>query len=80
MTTLAIIAAAIAAIMATAATRKVAYFVLLLIVGEFGIGVASILTYLPIGLAVAHNWLAGLLLLVMLKLLALSRETWGREL
>ncbi len=79
LTTLAIIAAAIAGIMATAATRKTAYFVLLLLVGELGIGVAAILTDLPIGLAVAHNWLAGLLLLVMLKLLALSRETWGRE-
>ena len=66
--------------MATAATRKVAYFVLLLLMGEIGIGVAAILTGLPIGLAVAHNWLAGLLLLAMLKLLALGRETWGREL
>ncbi len=42
---------------------------------EFGVGVAAVLMQLPIGLAVAHNWLAGLLLLVMLKLLQLSRQT-----
>ncbi len=77
LTTLAVIAAAITAIMATAATRKVAYFVLVLLFVEFGIGVAAIITGLPIGLAVAHNWLAGLLMLTMLKLLALSRETWA---
>ncbi len=76
LATLAIIAAAIAAIMGTAATRKVAYFALLLVVAESAIGVASVLTHLPIGLAVAHNWLAGLLVLSMLKLLALSRESW----
>jgi heme A synthase len=35
--------------------------------------VTAVLSSLPIGLAVAHNWLAGLLLLALLKLLALSR-------
>ena len=76
LTAIAVISAAIAAIMATAATRKMAHFALLLLLGEFGIGVAAIVTGLPISLALAHNILAGLLLLAMLKLLALSRETW----
>ena len=77
LTTIAVISAAIAAFMATAATRKVAYFALLLLLGEFGIGVAATVTRLPIALAVAHNALAGLLLLALLKLQALSRERWG---
>jgi cytochrome c oxidase assembly protein subunit 15 len=45
--------------------------VLLLVTAEFSIGVASVATGLPIGLAVAHNWVAGLLLLTMLKIASL---------
>jgi len=41
---------------------------------EFSVGVASVLSGLPIGMAVAHNWLAGLLLLALLRLLALQRQ------
>ena len=48
--------------------------VLLLVLAEFSIGVAAIATDLPIGLAVAHNWLAGMLLLAMLKIVALNRS------
>ena len=44
---------------------------------EFSIGLASVLTGLPISLAVAHNWFAGLLLLALLKMLALSRTPEG---
>jgi cytochrome c oxidase assembly protein subunit 15 len=51
-----------------------ALVVLILVVAEFGIGVASILTDLPIGMAVAHNWLAAILLLSLLRLLALCRN------
>ena len=48
--------------------------VLILVVVEFCIGVASILTDIPIGIAVAHNWLAAILLLSLLRLLALCRN------
>ena len=48
--------------------------VLILVVAEFGIGVASILMELPIGIAVAHNWLAAILLLSLLRLWALCRN------
>lgn len=41
---------------------------------EFGVGVAAILTDLPIGVAVAHNWLAAILLLGLLRLFALCRN------
>ncbi len=47
--------------------------VLLLVIIEFSIGVAAIASDLPIALAVAHNWVAGLLLLAMLKIVALNR-------
>jgi heme A synthase len=49
--------------------------IILLVLTEFSVGVAAILTRLPIGLAVAHNWLAGLLLLSLLGLTALSRKS-----
>ena len=45
-----------------------------LVLAEFGVGVASVLAGLPITLAVAHNWLAGLLLLCLLKMLSLHRQ------
>lgn len=48
--------------------RASAIVVLLLVMFEFGLGVSAILTALPIGIAVAHNWIAALLLLAMLKL------------
>lgn len=48
--------------------------VLLLVTLEFAVGVAAILTDIPIGIAVAHNWLAAILLLVLLRLLALCRN------
>jgi len=47
--------------------------VLLLVTSEFSIGVAAIVLELPISLAVAHNWLAGLLLLGLLNIQALKR-------
>jgi len=56
--------------------RRTAIFLLALLLLEFGVGVAAVLTKLPIGLAVAHNWLAALLLLSLLKLLALSRPDY----
>jgi cytochrome c oxidase assembly protein subunit 15 len=47
--------------------------VVALVAAEFSVGVAAILTDLPIGIAVAHNWLAAILLLGLLRLLALCR-------
>jgi cytochrome c oxidase assembly protein subunit 15 len=48
--------------------------VLVLVATEFSVGVAAILTDLPIGVAVAHNWLAAILLLGLLRLFALCRN------
>lgn len=53
--------------------RLVAGTVLLLVSVEFAVGITSVLSGLPVGLAVAHNWLAALLLLAMLKLLSLNQ-------
>ena len=51
-----------------------AVFVIALVALEFSVGVAAILTDLPIGIAVAHNWLAAILLLGLLRLFALCRN------
>lgn len=53
--------------------RATALVLLTLVVAEFSLGVATVLTGLPIGLAVAHNWLAALLLLGLLRLVAQTR-------
>jgi len=55
--------------------RAAGVAVLLLVTLEFTLGVTAILSDLSIGLAVAHNWLAGLLLLGLLKIHALNRAT-----
>lgn len=52
--------------------------VLIVVAAEFSVGVAAILTDVPIGIAVAHNWLAAILLLGLLRLLALSRKRASR--
>jgi cytochrome c oxidase assembly protein subunit 15 len=43
-------------------------------VAEFVVGIAAIVSDLPIAVAVAHNWLAAILLLVLLRLLALCNN------
>jgi cytochrome c oxidase assembly protein subunit 15 len=48
--------------------------VIAIVLTEVSIGVAAILTDLPIGIAVAHNWLAAILLLGLLRLLALCNN------
>ena len=48
--------------------------VLILVLLEFSVGMAAILTNLPMLIAVAHNLLAALLLLGLLRLLALCRN------
>jgi len=51
--------------------RLAAGTVVSLAAAEFGVGAAAILAQLPIEIAVAHNWLAAVLLLALLRLLAL---------
>ena len=70
--------AAVSALRAGPAYRAVAVVICLLVAVEFMIGITAILSGLPIGLAVAHNWFAGLLLLAFLKLMALSTKAPGR--
>jgi len=65
--------AALVAYRADSRYRTVALIIFLLATTEFFLGFTAILTGLPIILAVAHNWLAGLMLLAFLKLTALSR-------
>lgn len=48
-----------------------AALVIAIVIAEFGVGVASVLSDIPIEVAVAHNWLAAILLLALLRLLAL---------
>jgi cytochrome c oxidase assembly protein subunit 15 len=55
-------------ILASPAQRAIGIFVCLVVAAEFLIGVAAVKTNIPIAAAVAHNWLAGLLLLGLLKL------------
>jgi cytochrome c oxidase assembly protein subunit 15 len=61
----------------TGGLRGLAVAAGLLVLIEFGVGVAAILFGVPIALAVSHNWIAGLLLLVLLKMSALSQERWS---
>lgn len=55
--------------------RIVGLAAMTLVTIEFVLGASAIITGLPIGAAVAHNWLAALLLLAFLKLLSESRST-----
>lgn len=74
LTVLFTVFAALAALRADSAYRTVAMIIVALVIIEFLIGVTAILTSLPISLAVAHNWFAGMLLLALLKLFALMRK------
>jgi cytochrome c oxidase assembly protein subunit 15 len=66
-----ILLAALTALHAGARYRTTAIAILALVTLEFSVGIAAILTSLPISLAVAHNWLAGLILLALLRLASL---------
>ena len=54
--------------------RLTAGIILVLLTLHFSVGIAATLTRLPIVLAVAHKWLAGMLLLSLLKLMSLNKE------
>lgn len=73
LTAIIVLVAGTIAIRTGADLRIVGSVVMLLVASEFALGVSAILTGLPIGIAVAHNWIAALLLLGLLKLLAGSR-------
>jgi cytochrome c oxidase assembly protein subunit 15 len=53
------------------------YVAILLVAAEFLVGVSAIVAGLPIGIAVAHNWIAALILLALLKLYAESQAGSG---
>jgi cytochrome c oxidase assembly protein subunit 15 len=71
--------AAVLAFFGNVRFRPAALLIFLLVIAEFGVGLASVVTGIPIVLAVAHNFIAGLLLLALLKLLALSTSTVRTE-
>jgi cytochrome c oxidase assembly protein subunit 15 len=73
LTLLSVIVAAVLAMLARSDLRIVGAVVLSVVILEFTVGVSAILTDIPIGVAVAHNWLAGILLLALLKLHAESQ-------
>jgi cytochrome c oxidase assembly protein subunit 15 len=66
--------AALTALRAGPAYRAIAVVIIALVTLEFLLGITAILTSIPISLAVAHNWFAGLLLLSLLKLFALATK------
>jgi len=74
----AVIAAAIVLLAGFLALRAklglTAIVVLVLVTAEFSTGIAAILTDIPISIAVAHNGLAAMLLLSLLRLLALCNN------
>ena len=47
---------------------------IVIVILEFAVGITAVLADIPISLAVAHNWLAAMLLLGLLRLLALNRR------
>ena len=72
VTTLIVVIAGVLALRARMGVTAV--LVLVLVAAEFCIGIAAVIAELPIGIAVAHNWLAAMLLLALLRLLALCRN------
>lgn len=70
----ALMAAVAGALAMSRGLRAVGATILVVVAAELTVGVASVLGGLPISLAVAHNWLAGLLLLSLLKLAADNRR------
>jgi len=59
--------------------RSAAIIALALVLAEFGLGVASVVTGLPIALALGHNALAALLLLALVRMLALQSGADQRQ-
>ena len=74
VTTLMVLAVGFMAWIVGGRLRKAGAIALILVTAELSIGITAIISDLPIELAVAHNWVAGLLLLVMLKIAALNQD------
>jgi len=77
LTAIAVLVAGACAVTAGNRLRLVGFVVITLLAAEFSLGVAAVLTGLPIVMAVAHNWLAALLLLGLVSLLAESQAGSG---
>jgi cytochrome c oxidase assembly protein subunit 15 len=74
-----LLVAAIVALRSGNAFRRVAITIIVLVIAEFSVGIAAILTQLPIGLAVIHNSLAAFLLLSLIVLLVRNRIPGATE-
>ena len=72
LTTVLVVVAGIVALQAKLGVSAV--LVLILVAAEFAVGIAAVIADLPIEIAVLHNWLAAMLLLALLRLLALSQR------
>lgn len=79
LTTLLLLVTGAMALKAGSGFRLAGGVIILLVLTEFTIGALAIASDIPIGMAVAHNWLAGLLLLILLKLVALNRSVNPHE-
>lgn len=75
LTLLVVVTAGIMATRAGRDFRLIGTLVLAVVILEFAVGVSAILTGIPIGIAVAHNWLAAILLLLLLQLLSESQTS-----
>ena len=75
--TVAILFAGFCAIRAGRDLRIVGATLIALVAIEFLLGVLAVVSGLPIGIAVAHNWIAALLLLATIKLLGESQAGFG---
>jgi len=74
LTILAVAAAGLMAARSHYDLRTVGVVILTVVGLEFAVGVTAIMTDIPIAVAVAHNWLAAILLLLLIKVLAESQR------
>jgi len=65
-----LITVAVVTLKAGSRYRKPGVLLMIVVLAEFTVGAAAIVTDLPIALAVAHNWLAAILLLSLLWIIA----------
>ena len=77
LASLIIVFAGIAAFRSGRNLKIVGIAVIALVAIEFSLGLAAVVSGLPIGIAVAHNWIAAMLMLAILKLLSESQAGSG---
>lgn len=68
MTVMAILAASVQAIRADRRLLPTGTLICVFVIAEMTLGIAAVQTGMPIAVAVSHNWIAGLLLLGLIKL------------